>query len=47
MSWKALETNQPHVAKMIVNSIRKGRVAHAYLFEGQRGQGKRSGSFIR
>ncbi len=46
MSWKTLETNQPHVAKMIVNSIRKERVAHAYLFEGQKGTGKKEAALL-
>ncbi len=33
---------QPHVAKTLLNSIRKGRIAHAYLFTGPRGVGKTS-----
>ena len=46
MSWKMLETNQPHVAKMISNSMRKGRIAHAYLFEGQKGTGKKEAALL-
>ncbi len=31
---------QPHVAKTILNGLRQGRIAHAYLFSGPRGVGK-------
>lgn len=31
---------QPHVARTILNGLRKGRLAHAYLFCGPRGVGK-------
>ena len=31
---------QPHVARTILNGLRQGRVAHAYLFSGPRGVGK-------
>ncbi|SFA55312.1 DNA polymerase-3 subunit delta' [Anoxybacillus pushchinoensis] len=46
MSWEILEINQPHVAKMISNSMRKGRIAHAYLFEGQKGTGKKEAALL-
>jgi len=31
---------QPHIVKTITNAIKKGRIAHAYLFSGTRGVGK-------
>ncbi|MGG3560820.1 DNA polymerase III subunit delta' [Neobacillus rhizosphaerae] len=40
-SWDQLEELQPTVLKMLKNSLVKNRVAHAYLFEGMRGTGKR------
>lgn len=33
---------QPHITKILLNQIRSGRVAHAYLFCGSRGTGKTS-----
>ncbi len=33
---------QPHVGKTILNGLRQGRMAHAYLFSGPRGVGKTS-----
>jgi DNA polymerase-3 subunit delta' len=44
--WEQLEQYQPTVVKMLANSIEKGRVAHAYLFEGQRGTGKKEVSLL-
>jgi len=40
-SWEELERIQPVALKMIKNSIKKNRLAHAYLFEGMRGTGKK------
>lgn len=40
-SWDQLEDLQPTVLKMLKNSLLKNRVAHAYLFEGIRGTGKK------
>lgn len=40
-TWEELEQIQPVVLKMIKNSMVKDRVAHAYLFEGIRGTGKK------
>ncbi|WP_066074697.1 DNA polymerase III subunit delta' [Neobacillus soli] len=40
-TWDQLEEFQPTVLKMLKNSLVKNRVAHAYLFEGIRGTGKR------
>jgi DNA polymerase III subunit gamma/tau len=37
---------QPHVVTTLKNSIRRGRIAHAYLFAGPRGVGKTSISRI-
>jgi len=44
--WDQLEQYQPTVLKMIAKSIQKGRVAHAYLFEGERGTGKKDVSLL-
>ena len=33
---------QPHITTILLNQIRSGRVAHAYLFSGSRGTGKTS-----
>ncbi|UCZ53291.1 DNA polymerase III subunit delta' [Bacillus shivajii] len=41
MSWEQLEEIQPTVVKMLTNSLKKERLAHAYLFEGSRGTGKK------
>ncbi|CAM3965952.1 DNA polymerase III subunit delta' [Mesobacillus zeae] len=40
-TWDELERLQPTALKMLKNSILKDRVAHAYLFEGNRGTGKK------
>lgn len=40
-TWDELEEIQPTVLKMLKNSIIKDRLAHAYLFEGMRGTGKK------
>ncbi|WP_102348015.1 DNA polymerase III subunit delta' [Bacillus sp. Marseille-P3661] len=41
VSWRELSKTQPNVVKMLTNSISKDRIAHAYLFEGGRGTGKK------
>ncbi|MBS4179756.1 DNA polymerase III subunit delta' [Lederbergia citrea] len=46
MTWQDLEQEQPFAAKMLKNSIEKKRVAHAYLFEGDHGTGKRAASML-
>ncbi|MBS4197986.1 DNA polymerase III subunit delta' [Lederbergia citri] len=46
MSWQEFEQEQPFAAKMLKSSIEKDRVAHAYLFEGERGTGKRAASIL-
>lgn len=40
-SWTDLETIQPVAVKMLMNSLVKNRLAHAYLFHGPRGTGKK------
>ena len=45
-TWDELESLQPNVLKMIKNSIQKNRIAHAYLFEGMRGTGKKEISLL-
>ncbi|NMD72171.1 DNA polymerase III subunit delta' [Bacillus sp. DNRA2] len=40
-TWDQLEIIQPTVLKMLKHSLIRGRVAHAYLFEGLRGTGKK------
>jgi DNA polymerase-3 subunit delta' len=40
-TWDQLLELQPTVLKMLKNSLLKNRVAHAYLFEGMRGTGKK------
>ncbi|WP_147535856.1 DNA polymerase III subunit delta' [Bacillus marasmi] len=40
-TWDQLEVIQPTVLKMLRNSLIRNRVAHAYLFEGLRGTGKK------
>ncbi|MFD2444330.1 DNA polymerase III subunit delta' [Bacillus sp. CGMCC 1.16607] len=45
-NWDQLEELQPIVLKMLKNSLQKGRVAHAYLFEGARGTGKKEGALL-
>ncbi|MBM4765333.1 DNA polymerase III subunit delta' [Bacillus sp. B15-48] len=39
--WEELALIQPTVLRMLKNSLIKGRVAHAYLYEGMRGTGKK------
>ncbi|WP_077210327.1 DNA polymerase III subunit delta' [Bacillus dakarensis] len=45
-TWGQLEEIQPTVLKMLKNSIQKDRLAHAYLFEGMRGTGKKEISVL-
>lgn len=44
-TWEQLEALQPNVLKILQNSLLKERVAHAYLFEGSKGTGKKQISF--
>lgn len=45
-TWEQLEGIQPVVLKMFKNSIMKERLAHAYLFEGTKGTGKREAGIL-
>ncbi|MFS0821060.1 DNA polymerase III subunit delta' [Bacillus sp. 1P02SD] len=45
-TWEQLQEYQPLVLKMVENSLRKNRVAHAYLFEGSRGTGKKEVGYL-
>lgn len=46
MNWQQFEEEQPLAAKLLKNGLMKNRVAHAYLFEGDRGTGKRLASML-
>ncbi len=46
LSWDELEKVQPLAAKVLKNSILRNRVAHAYLFEGEHGLGKKEVSVL-
>lgn len=39
-TWSEMETIQPQASRMITNSIKKNRISHAYLIQGNRGTGK-------
>lgn len=39
-SWSEISEVQPLAAKIITNSLKKGRISHAYLLQGGRGTGK-------
>lgn len=39
-TWSEVAEIQPLASKIITNSIRKGRISHAYLIQGERGTGK-------
>lgn len=39
-TWSEIEKIQPTASRMITNSIKKGRISHAYLIQGERGTGK-------
>ncbi|WP_070121513.1 DNA polymerase III subunit delta' [Bacillus marinisedimentorum] len=41
-TWEELSEQQPTVVKMVANSLKKDRIAHAYLLEGGRGTGKQA-----
>ncbi|WP_246945991.1 DNA polymerase III subunit delta' [Bacillus pinisoli] len=40
-TWDDISLQQPIIAKMLTNSIKKNRLAHAYLVEGKKGTGKK------
>src|SRR5690625_2336636 len=39
-SWEEIKQVQPLASKIIINSIKKDRISHAYLIQGDRGTGK-------
>lgn len=39
-TWSEIEEIQPLAATILTNSLKKGRISHAYLFQGERGTGK-------
>ncbi|HEY4599870.1 MAG TPA: DNA polymerase III subunit delta' [Cerasibacillus sp.] len=41
-TWSRALEKQPLVSKILMNSIKRGRLSHAYLFQGSRGTGKES-----
>ncbi|MDR9798367.1 DNA polymerase III subunit delta' [Aeribacillus pallidus] len=45
-TWEELEKLQPKVLKIIQNSFKKNRLAHAYLFQGKKGTGKKDAAFL-
>ena len=45
-TWQEMTKVQPQVMTMLQNSLAKNRVAHAYLFEGEKGTGKNDISHI-
>ncbi|WP_338752486.1 DNA polymerase III subunit delta' [Bacillus sp. FJAT-52991] len=44
--WKELNELQPVVLRMLTNSLEKKRVAHAYIFEGDQGTGKKNAALF-
>ncbi|MFQ3546562.1 DNA polymerase III subunit delta' [Halobacillus rhizosphaerae] len=45
-SWNEMKELQPLVGQMLMNSFKKDRISHAYLFQGDRGTGKREMSLL-
>lgn len=41
VTWEEMSEIQPQITTMLQNSMVKGRVVHAYLFEGEKGTGKK------
>ncbi|OZI12140.1 DNA polymerase III subunit delta' [Bacillaceae bacterium SAS-127] len=44
--WKELNELQPVVLRMLTNGLEKERVAHAYIFEGDQGTGKKNAALF-
>lgn len=40
-TWNEMKELQPLAAQMLMNSFKKDRISHAYLFQGSRGTGKK------
>jgi len=45
-TWQQLSQYQPRALKVFQNTIQKNRLAHAYLFEGKRGTGKKEAALL-
>ncbi|PYZ91532.1 DNA polymerase III subunit delta' [Salipaludibacillus keqinensis] len=45
-TWEQLAQTQPTITKMLTNSLTKDRLAHAYVFEGGRGTGKKEAALL-
>ncbi len=45
-AWLELQTIQPIATKILQNSLSKQRIAHAYLFHGPKGTGKKEASLL-
>mgnify|MGYP001239103864 CR=1 FL=1 len=45
-TWDLLEKQQPVVMRMLKNMLQRDRIAHAYLFEGMKGTGKRETAIV-
>ncbi|QHS23869.1 DNA polymerase III subunit delta' [Virgibacillus sp. MSP4-1] len=45
-TWSEFEEVQPIVSQMLKNSIKKGRISHAYLFQGPKGTGKKEAGLL-
>jgi len=41
MTWQTLKQKQAKVVRLLENSIKTNRLAHAYIFEGGKGTGKK------
>ena len=39
-TWEDMKELQPLAGQMLMNSFKKDRISHAYLFQGNRGQEK-------
>ncbi|RSL28908.1 DNA polymerase III subunit delta', partial [Salibacterium salarium] len=46
MDWNEMQVQQPMVMNMLKRSIEKDRLAHAYIFEGMRGAGKKAAAML-
>jgi DNA polymerase III subunit delta' len=45
-TWTQMKDIQPLAAQMLINSFKKDRISHAYLFQGNRGTGKKEMSLL-
>ena len=46
MNWEEMRQIQPTVMTMLEKSVEKNRLAHAYIFEGRRGAGKKQAALL-